>query len=118
MKPEERDQELSKLPAERRAKLQKQLEHYDQLTPAQRDQLDRFQHLPPERQNAIRKAFQKFQNQPQDRQQAMRDELSSLRSLSEPERVSRVKSQDFRSRFNKHEQEILSDMAAALPVGK
>ena len=42
MSPSERERELAKLPADRREKLQRQLERYDQLTPSQKEQLDWF----------------------------------------------------------------------------
>ncbi len=116
MSPQEREQELAKLPADRREKMQRQLEHYDQLTPAQREKLDWFNHLAPDRKDAFRKAFQKFQAQPPERQQALREELRNLRSMSESERNARIESPDFRGRFNENEQHILSEMAVTLPT--
>lgn len=116
MSPEERTEALAKLPKDRRQKLQKQLERYDQLSPAQREQLNQFNHLPPERQNAFRKAFQKYQKSPPERQQVMRDELTRLRSMAEEDRAARLASPDFKSRYSKGEQQILSDLAVALPA--
>ena len=64
MTPVERQQELAKLPAGRRDKLQRQLEHYDQLTPAQKERLDWFNQLPVDRQKDFRNAFERFKAQP------------------------------------------------------
>lgn len=116
MSPQQREQELAKLPADRRDKMQRQLQHYDQLTPAQREKLDWFNHLAPDRKDAFRKAFQKFQGQPPERQQAMREELRNLRTMSESERGTRIESPDFRGKFNENEKHILSEMAGTLPT--
>lgn len=110
----ERERALSKLPADKREKIQKQLETYDRLTPEQRARVQWFQHLPPARQDEFRKAFQRFQNEPADRQQAMRQELNRLRSLSDAERKSRLKSADFKDAFNDKERKILSEMSDML----
>src|ERR1700722_19443369 len=56
MTPEEREQAMANLPPERRDKLEKQLKAYDRLTPSQKSQLEWFNHLPPARQEAFRKA--------------------------------------------------------------
>ena len=45
----------------------------------------------------------------------MKEELNRLRSMPEAERAAWLSGQDFRSRYSPGEQQILSDMAAALP---
>ena len=110
----ERQQELSRLPPDRRDKLQRQLDHYDRLTPAQRERLDWFNQLPPERQNDFRNAFQRFKAQPQGRQQALRQELQHLKDVPEEDRKARLASPDFHTRYSKEEQQILADMAGSL----
>ena len=114
MTPVERQQELAKLPVDRRDKLQHQLEHYDQLTPAQKERLDWFNQLPPGHQKDFRNAFERFKAQPQDRRQAMRQELQHLKNLSAEDRQSRLASPDFHGRYSKDEQHILTDMAGSL----
>src|SRR6266436_2710985 len=56
MSPEERREQLAKLPPERRQQLEQRLERYQHLPPEQRDQLERrfevFRSLPPPRQLA------------------------------------------------------------------
>ena len=119
MSPQQRQQALSRLPEERRRKVQEQLDRIDRLPPAQRERLmqqyERFRQLPPERQQAIRKAMQRLQNQPPDRQQAIRQEINHLRAMPASEREEHLKSPEVKSRYNKHEREILADLAEALP---
>lgn len=115
MSRQERERQLAQLPADRREKLQRQLQTYDNLGPAQREQVDWFTHLPPERQNSFRKAFKNFQNESPERQQAMREELTRLRSMSETDRSARISSGEFRHQYRKNEQQILAEMADALP---
>ena len=122
MSPQQRQQALSRLPEERRRKIQEQLDRFDRLPPAQKERLmqqyERFRQLPPERQQAIRKAMQKLQNQPPDRQQAIHQELNRLRAMPASEREEHLNSPDVKSRYNKHEREILSDLSDALPPGE
>lgn len=115
MTPEQRERELEKLPPDRREKLQRQLQTYDNLSPAQREQVDWFTHLPPERQNSVRKAFKSFQNSSPERQQAMREELTRLRAMPEADRNARISSPEFRQQYRNNEQQILAGMAGALP---
>jgi len=115
MTPEQREKAMASLPPERRKKLQQQLKIYDQLTPAQKNQLDWFNHLPPARQEAFRKVYKKFVNEPPERQQTMREEMSRLSSLPIGERQTRLASPEVRERFNKNEQQILGQMSDALP---
>lgn len=112
---QERERAMAALPPERRKKLQKQLDAYDRLTPAQKNQLDWFNHLPPDRQESFRKVYKKFVSEPPERQQLMRDEMSRLNALPQQERKARLASPELRSRFNKNEHQILSQMAEALP---
>jgi Spy/CpxP family protein refolding chaperone len=119
MPPEQRDRVLERLPAERRQRVERQLEQYHNMTPEQRARLqqryERFSELPPERQEAMRKGFHRFQTLPADRQDAVREEIQHLRAMSESERQARMSSDEFRSRYDKREQQIIGDMTAALP---
>lgn len=115
MTPEQRKRAMANLPPERRKKLQKQLDVYDRLTPAQRNQLDWFNHLPPNRQEAFRKVYKQFVQEPPERQQILRDEMSRLTSMTQAERQARLSTPEVRSRFTKNEQQILDQMSEALP---
>jgi len=109
MSPQQRQQALSHLPEDRRRKIQ---------TERLMQQYERFRQLPPERQQAVRKAMQKLQNQPPDRQQAIRQELNHLRAMPAAEREEHLSSEDVKSRYSKHEREILEDLSDALPPGE
>jgi hypothetical protein len=115
MSPAERERELAKLPADKKEKIQQQLERYDHLTPEQKKQVDRFNQLSPEDQNAFRKAYQRFQKQGPERQAVMRDELNRLRAMTASERSTRLKSPEFQTQFNKNERQILGELAAVFP---
>lgn len=111
----ERQRELSSLPAARAEELKRKLEQYDRMTPLQKQQAEWFSHLPPERQEGVRKAFQKFQKEPPERQQLMRDELTRLAAMQEEERQARLASAEFQSRYSKSERQILTGIADSLP---
>ncbi|SRR5579884_2363494 len=119
MTPEQRERVLERLPPERRQRVEQQLEQYHNMTPEQRERLQQryqwFSQLPPERQEAIRKGFQRFQKLPAERQGAVREEVQRLNALPEAEREERMNSDEFRSRFNKREQQIIRDVAGAIP---
>lgn len=119
MPPEQRERMLEKLPPERRQRVEQQLEQYHNMTPEQRSRLqqryERFSELPPERQEAMRKGFHKFQALPADRQDAVREEIQHLRTMPESERQTRMSSDEFQSKYDKRERQIIADMTAALP---
>ncbi len=119
MSPEQRERVLERLPPERRQRVEQQLKQYHNMTPEQRERLQQryqwFSQLPPERQDAIRKSFQRFQKLPADRQDALRQELQRLNALPEGEREARMNSDDFRSRFDQREQQIIRDVTGAFP---
>lgn len=119
MTPEQRERVLERLPPERRQRVEQQLEQYHNMTPEQRERLQQryqwFSQLPPERQEAIRKGFQRFQKLPADRQGAVRQEVQQLSALPEAERQARMNSDEFRSRFDRREQQIIRDVTGAFP---
>lgn len=119
MPPAQRERVMSRLPEERRQRLQRQLEQYNNMTPDQRERLHRqveaFQQLPPERQDAARKAFRRYNNLPPARQDMVRDELQTLRGMSPEERRARMDSDEFRGKFKRHEQKVLEELADIVP---
>src|SRR5712664_896702 len=60
MPPAERDKALAKLPPGQRDKIQQQLNRYNNLTPQQRGQLQKFNQLPAEKQNQLRRLFSQY----------------------------------------------------------
>jgi hypothetical protein len=119
MSPAEQQKALNRLPPPQRRQLQERLQRFNALPPEQQQTLktlyNRLHQLPPQRQEAVRKAINKFSEQSPDRQQAMREELRSVAALPPQDRQARLTSPDFRTRFNKKEQDILRDMSPLLP---
>jgi Protein of unknown function (DUF3106) len=115
MSPEERQKALEKLPPERRQKIEQALNEYRSLTPEQRRQLrsrlETFNQLPPEKQNQARRLFRQFSELPPDRRPQLRSEFESLRAMPEADRRARLNSDEFRSKYNEHEQKFLRDLS-------
>ena len=118
MTPEERQRALEKLPPERRKKFEEQLKHYNSLTPAERREerfrYQAFNQFPPEKQNQARRLFRQFGDLPQERQGPIRQEFEHLRTLPEAERRARMNSDEFRNKYDSHEQKFLSDLSGLL----
>jgi uncharacterized protein DUF3106 len=93
MSPEERREQLAKLPPERRQQLERRLERYQNLPPEQREQLQR--------------RYEAFQSLPPPRQLAVRGELLNLRRMSPAERRARLDSPEVRQYFSPEEQRLL-----------
>jgi hypothetical protein len=79
MSPEERERALSKLPPDRRARIEQQLRRYESLTPAQKDfvnrRLEMLRSLPPQRQAAVRQELQRLRGlHPAQRKSALNSE--------------------------------------------
>jgi hypothetical protein len=118
MAPAERDRVLSKLPPERRKKVEEGLQRFRQLPPSEREnlgnRLERFGQLPPERQAAARRLFARFNLLPEDRKPLVGEEFQLLRQLEEADRRARLNRDEFRSRFTLAEQQLLHDFAKLL----
>ena len=97
MSPEERERALSKLPPERRARIEQQLQRYESLTPAQKEFVNRrlalLQSLPPQRQAAVRQELQRLRELPPAQRRA------ALNSIEERERFSPDEMQLIRGSF-------------------
>lgn len=118
MSPEQRERVLSKLPPERRKKVEEGLERFHQLPPSEqerlRNRLERFDQLPPERQAAARRLFARFNQLPEERRQLLREEFQLLRKLEDQDRRARINSDEIRSRFTLAEQQLLQDFSNLL----
>lgn len=115
MSPEERRRVLDKLPPERRKRVEENLKDYQNLSPDQKERLQRFQDLPPEKQRAARKVFRDMNGLPQDRKVEVRRELVRLRRMTPEDRETRYKSEEFRGRFSADERKILEEMTGLFP---
>jgi Protein of unknown function (DUF3106) len=94
MSPGDREKALSKLPADRRARVEQQLQNLDKLTPEQRAK--RFQRL------------EALQNLPPQRRQLVRQEIEDLRSLPTGLRRDRLYGEDMKQ-FSPQEQQLIRD---------
>ncbi len=79
-----------------------------------RSRLQAFNQLPPEKQNQTRRLFRQFGELPQERQEPVLKEFENLRVLPEAERRARINSDEFRNKYNSHEQRILGDLSGLL----
>ena len=99
-------------------KFEEQLKHYNSLTPAERreerSRYQAFNQFPPEKQNQARRLFRQFGELPQERQGPIRQEFEHLRALPEAERRARINSDEFRNKYDSHEQKFLSDLSGLL----
>lgn len=95
MTPEQRERALSKLPPERRAYVEGQLNRLGNLSPEQRAKL--------------LQRYDEFQGLPRDRQSAVRSELQSLRKLPTPQLRERLNSPEFQQNFSPEEQRLLRE---------
>ncbi len=120
LSPEEQQQALARLPAEKRKRLEERLKQFNQLPFEQRQMLrslyGRLHQLPPDRQDAVHKAVDRFSRLPGESQQMIRDELRLLSGLPEQDRVSRLGSRDFQQGLTRKEQAIVRDMLPLLPL--
>ena len=119
MPPAQRQRALDRLPPEQRQKLQERLDRFNRLPAEQQQALknlyNKLHELPPQRQDAVRKSITKFSQESPQRQQAIREELRNMAAMSPEERQSYVSNPEFRSKFNKKEQEIVRDLSDVLP---
>jgi hypothetical protein len=120
MSPEQRERVLEKLPAARQANIRKRFEQFDRLPPEERarrlEMWKRLESLPPEKRQLVISQMRAFQALPKDRMVVVRRALINLGKLSPEERESRLKNEDFRSRFSAPELQILSDLAENYPI--
>ena len=107
----EREQFLSRLPAERRARLERHLAWYNNLSPDERARLDeryeRFRQLPLEKQEELRWAAQQFRGLPLIRRRAVQREFVRLQHMPGSERQARLNSHEFRNAFSQDEQRLI-----------
>ncbi len=119
MTPEQQERFLNSLPPARRAEAQRQLGKWKELSPEDRRRaigsLQEFRELPPERQRRIRVLFAQFNRAPEERRPLMRGELQQLRQMNADDSRARINSDEFRNKFTPAEQQLLSDLSAALP---
>ncbi|MBM3738447.1 MAG: DUF3106 domain-containing protein [Acidobacteria bacterium] len=115
MSAEERSAALARLPAERRAQLERRLEQYNRLSPEQRKRLfSAAEGLTPEQRRAAQIGMKAFEQLPVERRPIVRQELIRLRRMNVEEREARMNSEVFQSRYTAGEQKVLREVTGAL----
>jgi hypothetical protein len=118
--PDQRKKQLEKLPPERRAKVEHQLEKFNELSPQEQERLKRqaeaFQKMPLQKQQAFRQGMKQFNLLPEPRQTSLRGELNTLSHLSDAQRRARMNSDEFRNKYTANEKQILDKLSSAYPV--
>ncbi len=115
MSPAEREKALASLPADKRAKLEAGLERLKNLTPAQKEKLQKFYSLPPQQQKEVRTLALKMRALPDDRKTIVRREIVALQKMPPEEREKRVNSPGFQKKFTPEEQDILREYPTLIP---
>lgn len=119
MTPEQRRQEMSKLPPERQRRIQEQTERLKQMSPQERAKVGgmygAFQKLTPKEQAAIRNSADKLDHMPVDRQTVVRREYDELSRMPPAERKARLESDAFKRGYDKQERQILEDLSKVIP---
>jgi uncharacterized protein DUF3106 len=120
MTPEQRERVLEQLPPERQAQMRQQLEKFDSLPAAQKERLSRLAQpltaLPPAKQRIVYQGIVGINHLPEDRKKPVRQELLSLLEMSKEERAARLASDEFKTKYSRQEQKILSDLSTNLPA--
>lgn len=115
MPPGDREKALAKLPPDRQEKIRQQLQRYDQMPPERKAQLQRLWQLPQDKQQKVRQSMRAFGDQAQERRQAMRGQLQQLQTMSGEQRKKYFKSPEFKAQYSHDEQEIMKNMSEILP---
>jgi hypothetical protein len=76
---------------------------------------ERFESLPPERQQEIRGASQALAQMPEDRRQALRQAFRDLRHLAPDERQSSLNSARFQAEYSPQERTVLGNLLSIEP---
>ena len=114
------DPQFQKLPAERQQKLRERLQQFNNMPPARKEKvlsrMEAFDQLTPQQRQQARDLNSRLKNIAPERRQQMRVALRNLRAM-DPQQQQRVMDSDqFRSRFNDNERDILHGMLQ-LPIG-
>jgi hypothetical protein len=95
MTPEQRQKALSRLPPDRRDRVE--------------DQLGKLDRLPADQRAKLLQRYDEFQGLPRDRQATVRSELQALRKLPTPQLRERLNSPEFQEKFSPEEQRLLRE---------
>jgi Protein of unknown function (DUF3106)/NifQ len=119
MTPEQQQRLLERATPQQQEQLRRSLENFQRLPPAERNRVlqmyQSFSSLPPETQRLVTRQIAAFNHLPEDRILPVRRELIRLLRMSPTERLARINSDDFKSKYSPQEQQIVSDLSQNLP---
>lgn len=118
MSPEDREKAISQLPNEnRRQELRRQLEWFDALPKeaqeAQLRRLDRFAQLPPEKKAEVQGMVVELNHLPPPRANQVRQALYRLQTMNDQQRENLLQNPNFQARFSPQELRIINGLADA-----
>ncbi|MBV8732470.1 MAG: DUF3106 domain-containing protein [Acidobacteriia bacterium] len=120
MTPEQRERALEKFPPEQQEKIREQLQRLDGYPAQQKQRMIKeykmMASLPVDIQLAVRRQIQAFNRLPEERKLIVGKEMQRLRQMAEADREARIASDDFKTKFNRTEQQMLADVSQYLPL--
>jgi hypothetical protein len=119
MSPEEREAALSRLPPERRRKIEQKLENFSKRPAAQKarvlDQRQRLMALPREKQAVAREALSQFRAIDRPRRLVIAAQLRRLGNMTEEQRAAVMSRPAFRARFSDAEIQMMNNLIGIVP---
>ena len=110
---------MAGLTVEQQQRIEAGIKRLENMSPADRKKLlnryHRFEELSPDQQESVRSMARQFHTLPENRRSAVKQELDGLRNMTETERENRLKSGDFKGRFNSTERQIIDATSMILP---
>jgi Protein of unknown function (DUF3106) len=115
LNPAEREQALEKMPEPQQTNIRKQLQYYDSLPKDQQQMMvqraERLDALTPAERREFLQTFQAFTHLPPERKVMVGQALRRLQILPEADRVMRLASPAFRSRFSVEELHMIDKLS-------
>jgi hypothetical protein len=119
MTPEDRARFLSRLPDDRRRRMEANLSRLEAMPPERREmlaqRLRQFEQMTPERQNRMRGLAREMGGLPEDRRALVRQEFLRMQRMAPEDRMEHLESERFRERFSERERDLLVDLVETAP---
>jgi hypothetical protein len=118
LSPAERDRVLEKLPPEQQKRIRDQLKYFDGLPKDQQQMMlagvERFAALSPQERQAFNQQLRALNQLPLERRQMVAQALRRLQLMSDAERVVRLNSPAFKSRFTPEELHMIDKLSEVI----
>jgi hypothetical protein len=119
MSPAERQRALNRMPADRRAILERRMNALNNINPEAKQKLQRdyqhFQKLPRDKQDEARKTLRQIADLPEGRRKLVRGAIHNLRQQSPEIQQQRLESRAFQRRFEEEERKLIREALSVLP---